>query len=218
VNKRYKLFIFDFDGTLGDTKECVVASFQQSLIKNKLPKVDRDKIIHLMGLSLKKVFEKLVTNKLDDASYDKLISDYRIFYREFLIKKTLIFPEVAETLKLLRKKNILCTIATSKKTEFAKLSCKYLNIDTYFDLYIGDDKVEQKKPHPEMLHFTLDKLKVDKSDAIMIGDSTFDLAMGNAIGMDTIAVTWGAHSEKLLQTANPTYTIHTFSELIRFAK
>lgn len=214
ANKTYKLFIFDFDGTLGDTKECVVASFQQALVKNNLPVADREKIIHYMGLSLKQVFEKLTNTAFEDSFYDQLVADYRTFYRDFLTKKTLIFPQVAETLKKMKTKPILCSIATSKKTEFAMLSCQYLKIDDYFDLYIGDDKVTQKKPHPEMLLYTLDKLNIDKADAVMIGDSTFDIEMGNAIDMDTIAVTWGAHSEDLLRTSKPTLVIHQFSELL----
>ncbi len=216
TNKTYKLFIFDFDGTLGDTKECVVASFQKALEENNLPSIKREQIIHYMGLSLKEAFKKLVKKRLDEATYDKLVADYRKHYREFLTQKTLIFPEVAETLKKLKANGVLCTIATSKKTEFVKLSSQYLKIDPYFDLFIGDDLVTQKKPHPEMLLHTLEKLQVDVNDAVMIGDSTFDIQMGNAINMDTIAVTWGAHSQELLQQENPTYMIHNFSELITF--
>ncbi len=216
TNKKYKLFIFDFDGTIGDTKECVVASFQKALIENNLESVDRKKVIHYMGLSLNETFKKIIKKKLDEATYNKLISDYRKFYREFLTQKTLIFPEVAETLQKLKTEGLLSTIATSKKTEFAILSCEYLKLDKYFDLYIGDDMVTQKKPHPEMLLYTLKKLQIDYKEAVMIGDSTFDIQMGNTINMDTIAVSWGAHSIELLKQANPTYMIHSFSELLNF--
>lgn len=216
MNRTYKLFIFDFDGTLGDTKECVVASFQESLSQNKLSTASRDQIIHLMGLSLKDAFKKLTAEELEDATYEKLVEDYRSVYGQFLTQKTLIFPEVAETLEELKRKNVLIAIATSKKTEFARLSCEHLHIDKYIDFYIGDDMVSQKKPHPEMLTYTLNELKTEKQDAVMIGDSTYDIEMGNAIGMETIAVTWGAHPLELLRSANPTHIIHKFSELKRF--
>lgn len=160
MKKPYKLLIFDFDDTLGDTKECVVVSFQQALVKNGLQVADRNRIIHHMGLSLREVFYK---------------------------------------------------------TEFAIRSCEYLGISSYFDLYIGDDMVVQKKPHPEMLLHTLKELRVDKTQAVMIGDATTDIEMGNAIDMDTIAVTWGAHSEQLLRTAHPTKVVHKFSELYSYS-
>lgn len=216
MNKKYKLFIFDFDGTLGDTKECVVASFQESLSQNKLPAATLDQIIHFMGLPLKDTFKKLTTRKLEDATYEKLVADYRTFYRKSLTQKTLIFPGVKETLEALKRKNVLLSIATSKKTEFVRLSCEFLKIGKYIDFYIGDDMVSQKKPHPEMLIYTLKELKTEKQNAVIIGDSIYDIEMGNAIGMDTIAVTWGAHSLKLLESANPTHIIHEFSELKKF--
>lgn len=214
--KTYKLFIFDFDGTIGDTKECIIASFQQALHDNNLSDVSKGDIVHNMGLSLPTVFRKLTGDKLLDKDYDKLVDDYRRHYRQFLSTKTLIFPEVKDTLKQLKESGKLLTIATSKKTELAELSCTYLDIGIYFDLFIGDDLVTNKKPHPEMLEHTLKKFGIDKSDAVMIGDSTFDIEMGNAIGMDTIAVTWGAHSKELLHTSKPTYIIDSFSSLLDY--
>lgn len=211
----YKLFIFDFDGTLGDTKECVIASFQKALVQNNLLEAPREYIIQYMGLSLPTSFRKLTDNRLPDRAYEKLVSDYRTYYRTFLTQKTRIFPEVKETLQKLKEQGKLISIATSKKTAFARLSCKFLSIEPYIDLFIGDDMVTKKKPDPEMLHMTLKKLTTKKSDAVMIGDSTFDIEMGNAIGMDTIAVTWGAHAKEILATAKPTHIINTFSELLR---
>lgn len=216
MNKKYKLFIFDFDGTLGDTKECVVAAFQGALTANNFKKTSREKIIRLMGISLKDVFRELVSEELSDEMYEKLVADYRNLYRTFLTKKTLIFPGVKATLERMKDKGVMCSIVTSKKTEFAKLSCEHLGIYSYFDLLIGDDMVQNKKPHPEMLETTLEKLHVNKDDAVMIGDSTYDIEMGNAIGMDTIAVTWGAHSEKELLSTRPLHIINSFVELEKF--
>ncbi len=96
------------------------------------------------------------------------------------------------------------------------MSCKFLEIDSYLDFYIGDDMVTKKKPDPEMLLRTLEKFNIDVKESVMIGDSTFDIEMGNKINMDTIAVTWGSHSKKLLISANPTYVINDFSQLLKF--
>ncbi len=217
MGKTYKLFIFDFDGTLGDTTECVVASFQASCSENNIPIPDRDKIKHLMGLSLPEVFKKIILEKQEEAVYEKLIADYRMLYRKYLTQKTKIFPGIKDLLSQLRKKGALCSVATSKKTEFAVTSSQYLGIDQYINLYIGDDMVVLKKPHPEMLEVTLEKLQIQKQEALMIGDSTFDIEMGSAFGIDTCAVTWGAHTKKLLKTSNPTYMIESPLDLLKFA-
>lgn len=214
--KKYKLCIYDFDGTIGDTKECVTASFQESLSYNKLPFVKSEDIVILMGLPLIEMFKKLTDKELPNEMYEKLVADYRNTYAELLKTKTKVFPDVIETLKILKEKNTLCSVATSKKTDIAKINCSYLHVDTYFELIVGNDMVKNKKPHPEMLEYTLQKLKIDKQDAVMIGDSTFDIEMGNAINMDTIAVTWGAHSKELLKTAHPSYIIDKFSQILDF--
>jgi HAD superfamily hydrolase (TIGR01509 family) len=216
MKKSYKLFIFDFDGTIGDTKEGIFQSFQEVLSKHGLPPVNREQIFSYMGLYLKEIFKKLTLNKYNDEFYEKLAADYNTLYKDSLKTKTLIYPEVADTLKKLKQKGTLNSIATSKNTELAELSCKYLHINKYFDFCIGGDRVTQKKPHPEMLLVTLNKLGVDYKDAVMIGDSTFDIEMGNAINMDTIAVTWGAHTKDQLKQTRPTYMIDNFSEIIKF--
>ncbi len=69
-----------------------------------------------------------------------------------------------------------------------------------------------------MLLRILKALSVDKTHAVMVGDATYDIEMGNTIGMDTIAVTWGSHSEELLRSVKPTHVIHQFSELLAFAE
>ncbi len=116
MNKSYKLFIFDFDGTVGNTKECIIASFQEALRKNDLPIVDREEIIHYyMGVSLRETFKKLTHDKYNNELYEKLVTDYRIFYRGFLTKKTFTFPEATEALKKIKQEKHLISIATAKK-------------------------------------------------------------------------------------------------------
>jgi len=216
MNKTYKLFIFDFDGTLADTKECVVAAMQKSLEQNKFPPVNWEQIVHLMGIPVKKMLKTIVPHQADEM-YEKLVTDYRSFYKAFLPDKTFMFPEVAETLARLKEKNILCAIATSKKTDVALMTCKYIGIDAYIDICIGEDLVTRKKPDPESLTVILQKFAIAVKDAVMIGDTTFDMQMGKAIGMDTIAVTWGSHSPKELLSVHPTYTVEKFPALLAFA-
>lgn len=212
----YTLFIFDFDGTLGDTSDCVVASFQGALKQNNLPVADRQEIVHYMGISLPEVFKRLTNHQHNDEQYGKLVDNYRSLYRTYLTQKTKAFPYTKEILKHIKDNGGMCTIATSKKTEFATLSCEFLELHPYIDLYIGDDKVQNKKPHPEMIEYTLSHLNVDPKNALMIGDATTDIEMGKAAGIDTMAVTWGAHSREALAALQPDYTIDNMRQLTEF--
>lgn len=213
---RYTLFIFDFDGTLADTTECIVASYQHAFTKNNLPIPSREEIIYLMGIELREVFQRLTSHALEESHYDSLVADYRAIYSKLLSSKTSLYPHVKETLIQLKETGGLLAIATSKKTDVVTMNAKALGVDQYFDRTVGADKVVKKKPHPEMLLYILEKMRIKKEDAVMIGDSTVDIDMGNAIEMDTIAVTWGAHTKEMLAASHPTYTIDSFSALQRF--
>jgi phosphoglycolate phosphatase len=216
-DKTYQLFVFDFDGTVADSAECIVASFAGALERNRLPPVDPALIVHYMGLSLSGVFRELTGNIHDDARIHQLVADYRNIYQTLLPEKTYAFPGIADTLKHLTAAGAVCTIATSKTTEAAIDSARHLGIDGHFTLCIGDDLVTNKKPHPEMLERTLAEIGIPAAAAVMIGDATTDIDMGNAMGIDTIAVTWGAHPVDRLRAAKPTHVIDAAAQLHRFA-
>jgi phosphoglycolate phosphatase len=216
-DKTYQLFVFDFDGTVADSGECIVASFAGALERNRLPPVDPELIVHHMGLSLPDVFRELTGNVHDDTRIQQLVADYRNIYRTLLREKTHAFPGIANALQYLTAAGAICTVATSKETEIAVASARHLGIDGHFALYIGDDLVANKKPHPEMLERTLAETGISPVAAVMIGDATFDIDMGNALGIDTIAVAWGAHPIDRLRAAEPTHIIDTAAQLQQFA-
>ena len=166
----YVLFIFDFDGTLTDTIECLVSSYQHAFTKNNLPVPSREAFINLMGIELREVFQRLTDHALDDSLYDLLVADYRSFYVEIVSSKTLLYPKVSDTLIELKEKGVLLAIATSKKTDVVTQNAKVLGIDQYFDFIVGADKVVKKKPDPEMLWYILEKMNIKKESAVMIGE------------------------------------------------
>jgi phosphoglycolate phosphatase/pyrophosphatase PpaX len=216
-DKTYQLFVFDFDGTVADSGECIVASFAGAFERNRLPPVDPELIVRHMGRSLPDVFRELTGNVHADTRIQQLVADYCNIYRTLLPEKTHPFPGIADALEHLTAAGAVCTVATSKATEAAVVSARHLGIDGHFTLYIGDDLVTNKKPHPEMLERTLAKTGVSPVAAVMIGDATTDIEMGNAVGVDTIAVTWGAHPIDRLRAAEPTHIIDTAAQLHQFA-
>lgn len=216
-DKTYQLFVFDFDGTVADSAECIVASFTGALERNRLPPADPALIVHYMGRSLPDVFRELTGNVYADTRIQQLVADYCGIYQTLLPEKTHAFPGIADALEHLRTAGAVCTVATSKTTEAAVASARHLGIDGHFTLYVGDDLVTNKKPHPEMLERILAETGIPPVAAVMIGDATTDIDMGNALGVDTIAVTWGAHPIDRLRAAEPTHIIDTAAQLHQFA-
>jgi phosphoglycolate phosphatase/pyrophosphatase PpaX len=163
-----------------------------------------------------RVFRELTANTYSEARYDRLVADYRAAYRDLLPHKTRAFAGIRAALEYLTDHHAVCTIATSKKTEFARASAHHLELDGYFAFCIGDDLVTCSKPDPEMLERTLATVGVNPAHAVMVGDAVTDIQMGQAIGMDTIAVTWGAHPVDALTAASPTHIVDTADALTRF--
>ena len=79
-------------------------------------------------------------------------------------------------------------------------------------LWVGVDQVTNPKPHPEMGFLVLEKLAIKAEEAIMVGDTTHDILMANDSGIASLAVTYGVQEIEKLQSANPTWIVHSFSE------
>lgn len=101
-----------------------------------------------------------------------------------------------ELIGALYKNKCHIAIATTDKTERAKLAAKHLGISDKVDIVVGEDMVKNYKPYPDMVDLILEKLSVDKNNAVMVGDAVTDIEMGNNAGLKaSIAVLSGIASE-----------------------
>jgi phosphoglycolate phosphatase len=102
-----------------------------------------------------------------------------------------------ELIDVLHKRGCSIALATTDKTQRAKLALDCLGILDKVDLIVGEDMVKNYKPHPDMINFILDKLSVDKVNAVMVGDAITDIEMGNNAKLKaSIAVLSGIASEE----------------------
>jgi phosphoglycolate phosphatase len=167
----------------------------------------------LIGLPLHVVLERLLPNDADHVVVPQLVDSYRRIYNEEAIPNTRLFPEVESTLHQLAAAGTILTIASSKTTPVSKKLLAHCGVADLFQLYMGNDSVEQLKPHPEMVLRTLDHFGCRPDEALMVGDSIHDLGMGQAAGVATCAVTYGAGTVEELRALEPTHVIDRFSEL-----
>jgi len=211
----YKVFIFDFDGTVGDSTACIIASYRATFAKHKLAAPSSEMIVSTMGLVLPEVLRILLPGQSDEL-YESLAKGYRSAYLGLLPANTRLYEGMDNLLHSLTTRGAICTIATSKITTVAELSCEHLGIRQYFKLIVGSDKVEQHKPHPDTVLYTLKQLNISTGEAVVIGDSTFDLEMAHAAGVACIGVSWGAHGGEELLTAKPLAVVDRPSELLEY--
>lgn len=207
----YKLLIFDWDGTIIDSAARIISSMQQAARDLQQPELTDDAVRNIIGLGLPEAIRALIPG-IDDALIPRMRERYGHYYLDADETPTALFAGVEQTLTNLNEKGFRLAVATGKsrrglQSVFAETGLEYL-----FETSRCADETTSK-PDPHMLHELLEETGVNVNDAVMIGDTEFDLEMGVRAGMDTIAVSYGAHHIDRLKVFNPVLEMDAFPEL-----
>ena len=212
------LVIFDFDGTLGDTRRNIVLTMQQSMRQMGLPVADESTCGSVIGLPLKDCYLHIYPH-LDDTQAEACAETYRQLF--FANAKDLVpqpFPHVKETLQALHQMGITMSIASSRTSASLNRLVDDMGLRHYITFIVGSDEVSRHKPHPEPVLVTLKTLGIPASQTLVVGDMPVDILMGQAAGCRTCAVTYGNAPLPDLQSLNPNYIIDIFSDLLSIIK
>lgn len=207
-------YIFDFDGTLADSKLCSILATQEAFMKMNLGKPEQKIIEYYMGIPIEQSFKEMANRELDEDSFARLLKLFRESYKEFEKEYLVAFLNVPNVLKQLKNEGKSLFVVSSKKSDVLARNLENLGIYTYFDDIVGSDKVTHYKPHPEGILKLLELYKLEKTETVMIGDAIFDLQMAKSAGVKSCGVTWGSHNKELLITEEPTYIIDEISQLL----
>jgi len=208
-------YIFDFDGTLADTRQGIIATFRQTIERMHLKPKSDEEIADTIGLPLKDAFIKLTGMSEDKA--DEAVDNYREIFFATAIPLMKLFPGVEETLHSLKERGITMAIASSRGEGSLLLISHNLGIDKYItpNRIYGVERVTNHKPAPDMVNLILKELGESPDATTVIGDTTYDIEMGNNARCRTCGITWGNHSAEKLATAGPSFIINDLRELIR---
>ena len=208
-----RLIVFDFDGTLGDTRANIVTTMWETIRTVGLPPVGEEEIAATIGLPLEDGFRQMFPG-LSDADTLRCAALYReIFERT---RKTLVpslFPYVKETLAALKAMGYILTVASSRRSASLKEFLQEMAIAEYISYVLGADSVEKAKPDPEPVLKTLRELGFTPGECLVVGDMPVDVLMGKAAGAATCAVTYGNAPRSALVSAGPDSVIDVFSDL-----
>ena len=213
AGKRCQLAIFDFDGTLVDSKDAIAEATNFALEDCGFPKMHPEQITGLVGLPLEYSLRQFLGEAATEETVNKLFLRYRARWLELEPGRLQLFPGMRELLDALKTESIEMAIATSKSLQGLERVMDTLELRAYFGSIVTNDLVTHGKPHPEMVEQILAHFDLPPAQAVMIGDTTYDLQMGKAAGVDTCAVTYGSHSPETLAAESPTYQVNSASEL-----
>lgn len=194
-----KLIIFDLDGTLIDSSQDITDAINHAINGLGLPGLSEKDTINLLGEGITRLIEKLLTpNHL--MHNDRVLKDFLDHYSSHLTDNTKPYPFVPETLE---KMNNFKKAVVSNKRELLSIEIlDKLGLLGHFDIVMGSDSVNDKKPSPAPIHFLLEKFSLEPGMAVIVGDSDIDIRTGKAAGIRSIGVTYGYRPEEALKGAD----------------
>lgn len=202
----FDFVIWDFDGTIADTKVAIETAVDATLEIFGYAAAAPGVVSAMIGLSLQTIFAKLASDAERDV-IKAMEKQYRVEFAVVGPTSTTVFPEVVDLLKKLTSADTQSAIATSKARGGVTLMLDRLGIARHFVAVLSDDDVKNKKPDPEMVQTLCTKLHVPASRTLVIGDTIFDVQMGNDAGAHTCAVTWGNQTRDRLREASPDFIV-----------
>ncbi|MCY1343178.1 hypothetical protein D9M68_401320 [compost metagenome] len=208
----YRLLIFDWDGTLVDSIQRIVDSMRLAAEGCELPWRDDAAIKDIIGLGLPEAIRTLYPELRDAACIQRFRHCYSEHYLAFEAEPSRLFEGVAEALEAFREQGYRLAVATGKSRRGLDAVLAGRGWLDYFDITRCADETASK-PDPRMLHEILEHCRVAPEQALMVGDSAFDLRMARRAGMDAVAVGYGAQPLALLREEEPRLAIESFDEL-----
>lgn len=201
--------IFDWDGTLMDSAAKIVNCMQQAAKLAKVPVPSVESVEHIIGISLMPAIKQLFA--VNDAKAEEIKEYYKSVF--LLEDKTPceLFCGAADVISELSKYYTL-GVATGKARRGLQRAFDSSGTEKYFSHSVCADEAESK-PSPQMLFALLEYWNVSASEAIMIGDTAYDMKMAQACGMKSIAVSYGVHSRDLLEPYQPMAIIDDIRQL-----
>jgi phosphoglycolate phosphatase len=211
-----KTIILDFDGTIADTGNSIIQTIQKVAEVLAVSCADESEIKDLIGLPLKDSLIKAL-HISDENVLENAIKLYRTIFNEFYDTIDL-FSNVKSTLEILVSNGITITVASSRGKDSLSDLLNRLGIIEYITLILGEQDVENKKPAPDMALRILRETKTQPKDTLVVGDTIFDIEMGQRAGCITCGVTYGNHSETQLKKQGADFIINDFREVIELMK
>lgn len=208
--KRYKAVIFDWDGTVMDSTACIVGAIQAACVDLEVPVPSNEDASWVIGLSLQSALRRCVPS-LSDNQVPLFIERYRHHF--FLQDQQLcMFDGIVPLLDELKAKDVRLGVATGKTRVGLDRVLQAQQLADRFDYTRCADE-SQGKPHPAMLFDIMKRLDLAPEHVLMVGDTTHDVQMATSAGVDSMAVTYGAHSKRTLLMSEPTVMVSSVREM-----
>ena len=214
MSYRYRLAIFDLDGTVLDTLDDLADSVNAVLAANGYPTHTKQTVCSFVGNGIKRLIERAVPNGIAVAEVARVLSAFEAYYALHCADKTAPYEGISEMLASLRAAGVK-TAVLSNKADFATQALCHDYFPGVFDVVAGEREKEgiPKKPAPDALFAIMKQCGATAADTVYIGDSDVDILTAANAGVDAILVSWGFRDEVFLRERGAKTVVHTAKEL-----
>lgn len=213
--------LFDLDGTLVDSAPDLAFAVNQTLIELDLTPFSQDVIRGWVGNGANILIQRAlsgsteISTTINNELKTRALEIFFQIYQSHNCIETKLYNGVLNTLKTLKKRGYRLAIITNKPERFITPIINGLGLDGLFELVIGGDTLEKRKPDPLPLNHACKQLSVMIEECVMIGDSKNDILAAKAAKMQSIALTYGYNYGEDISIYQSELVIDNFADLLR---
>ncbi len=185
------LAIFDLDGTLVDSKDDLANSVNATLQWLGMPALDHETVASYVGNGAPVLMRRALGEQASEADVTRALEYFLNHYQAHVLDRTRPYPGIPEALEQLRREGVLMAVLTNKPVRMSGRILEGLGLRDYFQRLYGGNSFERKKPDPIGVETLLNELRVERGEAIMVGDSAVDVRTARNAGIRIIGVTYG---------------------------
>lgn len=210
MTRKITTLLFDLDGTLINTNELIIKTFQHTLGAYFPDRTfEHEDILPFIGPSLIDTF-----TGLDPERAQEMVDHYRAFNKLHHDELILEYDGVYEAIRALYEEDYKLAIVSTKMYDMILKGLKTTGLDKYFQVVIGLDQVASPKPDPEGINMALKLLNSTADEAIMVGDNYHDIEAAHNANVQSAGVSWAIRGADYLRDYNPTYILESMGDLL----
>ena len=206
-----RAILFDLDGTLIDQFKAIHSAFSKTLVRMGYQPPSFDKVKRAVGGSSDVTMAKLIGSERAEEA----VSILRPIFEKEMLNDLFPLPGVRSGLGIFKKAGCKCAVLTNKFGPHARISCKHLELEEFFDFTIGAGDTQWRKPDAKLTKLAIKRLGVIPSETIYVGDSPYDFETASNANIECFLVATGTHSLEELSKLQGKNVYPDFKSLIQ---